>query len=276
MKSSAPAAAREHTPSRVLAVVPARLGSTRLARKMLLRETGRYLFEHTFHAVARCSSITRVVLATDDEEMLAAAREVGVEARLTDPACPSGTDRVFEAFEALERESGPFDVVINVQGDEPEIDAADLAALVAAFGAREVEAGTLAGPLESEEEAASGAVVKVVCDTRGDALYFSRSVIPSRVHARAGADGLDRLRRHIGVYAFRPEALRAFRALAVGRLEAAENLEQLRWLEAGRRMRVVEAARVPRGVDTREDYEGFVRRWRAREGSAKDMRGARN
>lgn len=251
---------------RAVAIVPARLASTRLARKMLLRETGRYLFEATARNAARARSLEAVVLAADSPEVLEAARAVGLEAVATDPACPSGTDRVREALRHLtERGRGPYDVVLNVQGDEPELEPADLDRLVAAFADPEVELATLAGPLEDEEEARSPSLVKVVCDARGDALYFSRAPVPSAVHARPGADPGSARRRHVGVYAFRPAALERFCTLPVGRLERVENLEQLRWLEAGGRIRVLDASGVPRGIDTAEDYAAYVARTAANE-----------
>lgn len=249
---------------RAVAVVPARLESTRLARKMLLRESGRHLFEHTVASVLAASNIERVVLATDSEEIRVAAAEAGVDCLLTSDQHKSGTDRVHEAFERIAAESQDgYDVVINVQGDEPEIDARDLEGLVAAFADPTVEAATLWGRIETEAEAAEPSVVKVVCDARGDALYFTRASAPSRSHSRAGSGNLSALRRHIGVYAFRPAALRDFCALPESELERIENLEQLRWLEVGRKMRTVEAQHVPRGIDTREDYEAFLARFSA-------------
>lgn len=249
---------------RAVAILPARVASTRLARKMLLRETGRYLFEHTALQVARCTAIARVVVATDDERVRAAATEVGLEALMTSAHHASGSDRVHEAWTQLAAGGERADVVVNVQGDEPEIAPEDLARLVAAFADPAVELATLWGPIEDERDARSSSVVKVVLDARGDALYFSRATIPDAGHARPGAPPVE-LRRHIGVYAFRPAALAAFCALAPGELERQESLEQLRWLEAGRRMRVVRATRVPHGVDTPEDYARFVARTGARQ-----------
>jgi len=246
---------------RALAVIPARLGSTRLPRKMLLRESGRYLFEHTVAGVRRARAIERVVLATDSREILEAAQEVGIEALLTSERHASGTDRVHEAFELLERAGeGPWDVVLNVQGDEPEIAGESLDPLVAAFAAPEVRLATLCTPLESEDEARDPAIVKVVLDARGDALYFSRAPIPA---VAAGAAPGPRW-RHVGVYAFRPEALRAFCALERGLLEQRESLEQLRWLEAGESIRVLAASEGSVGIDTAEQYERFLARERAR------------
>ncbi|MCZ6598076.1 MAG: 3-deoxy-manno-octulosonate cytidylyltransferase [Planctomycetota bacterium] len=246
-------------------MIPARLGSTRMPQKMLRRETGRYLFEHTVRAVERSSAVERVVVATDAEEILSAAEEVGIEALLTSAAHQSGTDRVHEAWRLIaEREGADFDVVLNVQGDEPELPPADLDVLVAAFDDPETEIATLCTPIATREEVLDPAVVKVVRDAAGFALYFSRSPVPSLDHPsrpmRPGAPGLQAALRHVGVYAFRPAALQGFCGLPYGALEATENLEQLRWLEAGRRMRVLDATRPTYGIDTEEDYAAFVAR----------------
>jgi len=260
------------SPVRAVAIIPARLASRRLPRKMLLGETGLPLVVHTARNVARSPALARVVVATDAEEIAAAARSHGVEAVLTRPEHASGTDRVHEALLAL---GGDFDVVLNVQGDEPELEPEDLERLAAAFADPAVELATLAGPLGSEAEADAPQVVKVVCDRNGDALYFSRSQVPHRPgagatgaappsYAREDAPPWGQVaRRHVGVYAFRPAALAEFCGLPAGPLERVENLEQLRWLEAGRRIRVLETDHVPLGIDTRSDYDAFVRRVRA-------------
>jgi 3-deoxy-manno-octulosonate cytidylyltransferase (CMP-KDO synthetase) len=244
----------------VLAVVPARLASTRLPRKMLLKRTGSYLFAHTAERVRACAAIQRVVVAVDSPEVLAAAREAGLEAVMTRPEHPSGTDRVHEAAGLVAAPPGGWDVVINVQGDEPDVDPADLARLVHAFADADVVAATPCAPIADAALIASPAVVKVVRDARGDALYFSRAPIPARTHARDAESKVAGALRHVGVYAWRPAALARFCALGPGVLERADNLEQLRWLEAGERMRTVDAAHVPHSVDTQEDYDRFAER----------------
>lgn len=176
---------------------------------------------------------------------------------MTSPDCRSGTDRVAEAARALPGE----DLVLNVQGDEPEIAAADLDRLADAMEADPgIPMGTLACPLASEEEFRSPSVVKVVLDASGCALYFSRAPIPFPRDAGGAAPAL----RHVGVYAFRRAFLDGFASLPQTPLERTEMLEQLRALENGHRIRVVPADRAPPGIDTREDYEAFVRRRRER------------
>jgi len=253
--------------TRALAIIPARLASSRLARKMLLEARGLPLFAHTARNTQASGAFARVVLATDAHEILERARELGLEALLTRAVHTSGTDRVHEAWLALARAGERAEVVVNVQGDEPELDPRDLAALVAAFGDARVRAATLAAPLEDPALCARPNVVKVVVDRNGDALYFSRAPIPADGHAAAeSGPGTNKTihRRHIGVYAFAPAALEQFCALPRGVYEMRENLEQLRWLEAGEKMRVVAATRVPEGIDTQPDFERFVERLHSR------------
>ncbi|HIF41161.1 MAG TPA: 3-deoxy-manno-octulosonate cytidylyltransferase [Planctomycetes bacterium] len=247
-------------PLRVLAVLPARLASTRLERKVLLAETGLPLFAHTASQVNRCDAIKRVLVATDGEEVMEWGTRLGIEVVMTDADHASGTDRVQEAVEQLDE---AFDVILNVQADEPDVEPEDLRRLVRAFECETVEAATLATPLLSADDLASPNVVKVTRDAQGRALYFSRAPIPCRSHARdtdRAPAGAPLALRHVGVYAYRPAALARFCSLEKGALEVAENLEQLRWLEAGHAMTVVDAEHTPRGIDTREDYDAFVER----------------
>jgi 3-deoxy-D-manno-octulosonate cytidylyltransferase len=240
-----------------VAILPARLGSTRLAKKVLLAETGLPLFVHSARNVTRCSAIGRVLVATDSEEVQRAGREHDIEVVMTRADHPSGSDRVREALDALDDAS--IDVVLNVQADEPDVDPEDLLRLVQSFEDRAQQIATLAARITGEGEHANPNVVKVVCDAGGRALYFSRAAIPSNAHAREGAVGIACARRHIGVYAFRPDSLRRFCDLGPSTLEAQENLEQLRWLEAGEPIRVLDTEHPPSGIDTRADYDAFVR-----------------
>lgn len=241
-----------------LVVIPARRGALRLPGKPLLAETGKPLVVHTLEAARAARCARRVVVATDDPGIAAAVEAAGGEAVMTSAGCASGTDRVAEAARALPGE----DLVINVQGDEPEIDPAALDALAAAMEADPgTPMGTLAAPLGDAADLAAPSVVKVVVDAAGFALYFSRAPIP---HQRDPGPEPPRL-RHVGVYAFRREFLADFAAAPPSPLERAEGLEQLRALEAGARIRVVPCGSAPRGIDTREDYDAFVRR--RREGS---------
>jgi 3-deoxy-manno-octulosonate cytidylyltransferase (CMP-KDO synthetase) len=236
-------------------VIPARLRSTRLPEKPLLRETGKYLIQHTVERARQVAGVTAVLVATDDERIAAAVRSFGGDAVMTSPSHATGTDRVAEAVRAR---SEPF--VVNVQGDEPEFAPDEVAALLEAL--REdasLPLGTLAAVAEAPE-LESPSAVKVVLDRRGRALYFSRSRIPFHRDVPAGQAPETPVLRHVGIYAFRREALLAFAALPSTPLERAEKLEQLRALENGWPVHVVVGRRAPPGIDTREDYEAFVRR----------------
>ncbi len=246
-----------------MVIVPARLASQRLPRKMLLRETGRYLFEHTALNALRAERVRAVWVAVDDEELLSAAEEAGLGALATDPAHQSGTDRVREAAQALAARDllSQDEIVINVQGDEPELAPGDLDQLVAAFDAPEVEMATLWVPVRDAAEREDPTAVKLVTGADGRALYFSRCPLPALSHPSAQPDPeAPHGKRHVGVYAFRRAALERFCSLPRGVLERAEGLEQLRWLEHGGAIHALRASTAPPGIDTAEDYAAFVQR----------------
>lgn len=231
---------------RAAAIIPARFASTRFPGKPLAPLLGRPMLAWVVAAAGRATRIDRVLVATDHEGIAAVARQAGAEVVMTSPRCASGTDRVAEAAAGLDAA-----LVVNVQGDEPLLDPADLDALVAAFdGEPELEMATLARPLARAEEYADPNAVKVVCARGGDALYFSRAPIP---HARDGSPPGASVRVHLGIYAFRRAALLAFPGLPPGTLEQLECLEQLRALEAGWRIRVITARGEALGVDTPAD-----------------------
>ncbi len=226
-------------------IIPARYASTRFPGKPLVDILGKPMFRHVFERASRCPALKQVVLATDDERIVAAAREHGVPVVMTAAAHASGTDRVNEAAALL---GVPDDaVVVNVQGDEPALDPAMISQLVAPFADPAVACATLAHPI-GPERAAHPDQVKVVFTAAGDALYFSRAAIP---HPR-GADGAG-FYGHIGMYAYRRRTLARFTALPQGRLERRESLEQLRLLENGIPIRVVLTEQGTRGVDRPED-----------------------
>ncbi len=226
-----------------IAVIPARLGSTRLPRKVLRAIAGQPMLAHVYRAVRASPLLRDVVVATDAEEVMALCRAHGWTCRITSSAHRSGTDRVQEVAGAVAAA-----VYVNVQGDEPLVRPEHLAALLALMQDRAVQVGTLKTPL-----AASGAqnpnVVKVVTDVAGRALYFSRAAIPLD---REGA-GAVRYAKHLGLYAYRKDALDRFCALPESSLERAERLEQLRFLENGVPIHVAETPYDTVGVDTEED-----------------------
>ena len=240
-------------------VIPARLRSTRLPEKLLLDETGKPLIQHTYEAAQQAGRPTGVCVAADDERIAEAVREFGGEVVLTDPAAPSGTDRVAEVAQGMD----DIDIIVNVQGDEPEISGAVIDQVVELLENDPTAVmATLATPIHSRKQLEDPACVKVVFDEQGRALYFSRSVIP---HPR---DWEDRLLepdagcffQHIGLYAYRREFLLQLAQMPPVLLEQVESLEQLRVLAAGKTIMVGVCREATVGIDTPEDYQAFVSR----------------
>ncbi len=238
---------------RAVAVIPVRYGATRLPGKPLLAQTGKPLVRHVWEQVRRAASLDAVLIATDDERIEAACRAFGAQVERTSAAHPSGSDRVAEV---MGRRDEPL--VLNVQGDEPEIDPGDLDRLVARLRDGDEELVTLVRPFDADEQRdwLSPHVVKAVVDARGRALYFSRSPVPHG-DSPLGACA------HQGVYGWRRPALLRFAAAPPGALERRERLEQLRALELGLRIGVVTTAHRSLGIDTPEDYARFVARTEA-------------
>jgi len=234
---------------RILAVIPARYASSRLPGKPLVVIDGRPMVQWVYEAAGRVPSVERVVVATDDTRVAEAVEGFGGEAVMTSPAHPSGTDRVAEAARRIGAE-----VVVNLQGDEPLIDPQVVELAIAPLVAEEaVVMSTLCTRLHDEADWRDPNVVKVVRAANGDALYFSRAPIP---HPREAAS-LERLPayKHLGLYVYRADFLQRLTELPPSPLEQVERLEQLRVLEAGYRIRVVETAHDSIGVDTPDDLE---------------------
>ncbi len=230
----------------IVGVIPARFSSTRLPGKALVDIEGLPMVVRVWRQTARARVLSRVVVATDDERIARAVGAAGGEAMMTSPAHQSGTDRIAEVAAKV-----PAAIYLNVQGDLPFIDPADLDALAAPMRAEEdIAMATLATPITDAGEWRNPNVVKVVCDGRGDALYFSRAPIP---WPREETAPPLQARRHIGVYAYRRDFLLRFAQLEPGVLEGLEKLEQLRALERGFRIRVVASVAPSLEVDTAED-----------------------
>ena len=243
-------------------VIPARLASTRLPRKLLLAETGKTVIQHTYEAARRATRASGICVAADHEEIAAAVRAFGGQVLLTSPDCASGTDRVAE----IARQMPEVEIFVNVQGDEPELSGGAID-LVIDLLARDPGAvmATLATPIRSRRQLEDPACVKVVFDRTGRALYFSRSPIP---HARQWDDNLltaepAAFHQHIGLYAYRRDFLLRVAEIPRTPLERLENLEQLRVLESGYSIAVGVVNEPTIGIDTPEDYRAFVERWRA-------------
>jgi 3-deoxy-manno-octulosonate cytidylyltransferase (CMP-KDO synthetase) len=243
-------------PASFRVVIPARHGSTRLPGKVLMEVAGRTLLEWV-HSRARASAAEEVIIATDDARVAAAAGSWGAQVEITAATHPSGTDRIAEV--ARIRGWAPADIVVNLQGDEPLMPPA-LVDQVAELLRSDANAhiATLSAPFASATALADPSVVKVVCDRHEHALYFSRSPIPWDRDAGAGA--WREARRHIGIYAYRVQALQLMSTWPPSPLERAEKLEQLRALENGLTIRVADAAAAPgQDVNTPEDLAAVGR-----------------
>jgi 3-deoxy-manno-octulosonate cytidylyltransferase (CMP-KDO synthetase) len=233
---------------RAIAVIPARLDSTRLTRKALRDLAGLPLIGHVYRGVRASSLLDGVIIATDSEEIMAVCQKHGWHARMTSTQHRSGTERVHEISNAV-----AADVYLNVQGDEPLTRPEHIASLLEVMQDTDVEVGTLKTPASSLDIPNPNAV-KVVTDAQGRALYFSRATIP---HDRDGA--YPSYYKHLGFYAYRKPALDRFVSLPESSLEKCERLEQLRFLENGIPIHVVETPYDTVGVDTEEDLQRVVR-----------------
>lgn len=243
-----------------LILIPARYTSVRLPGKTLLKETGKYLVQHTYERASLASLADEVVVATDDERVVQAVESFGGRAVLTSPEHRSGTDRVAEAA----RDSDA-DFIINVQGDEPEIEPQAIDMVIQLLERHpNADMSTLASPIRDRERVNDPHLVKVVLDAFGYALYFSRAPIPASKHypELPETEGLNYL-AHVGIYGFRRDFLFRFASLDRSPLERHEGLEQLRAIEHGHKIVVGLSGYQARGVDTPEDYRQFVERWRA-------------
>ena len=238
----------------VLGVIPARLQSTRLPRKVLREIAGRPMLCHVYERTRKSGVCSDVLVATDADEVAQACRRFAIPVMMTSPEHPSGTDRVWEVAQAR-----AADVYVNVQGDEPLITPGHVARLVEPFRNRpETEVSTLC-IVATAEEIASPTVNKVVFGTDGRALYFSKFGIPYDRDRR----GVTRY-KHIGLYAYRKAALDRFHALPPSTLERSEGLEQLRFLEHGIPIVVTETDEPTIGVDTEEDLRAVEALFAAR------------
>ena len=247
----------------VIAIVPARLSSTRLPKKLLLPIAGKPLILWTIEQAKKARNISRVIAATDSEEILYAIQENGGEAILTAETHQSGSDRIAEVAKKLPENS----IIVNVQGDEPLISAATIEKVVEAIlQDNSIQMATTCELIHDAKDVLSSDVVKVVSDENNFALYFSRSPIPFPREAvkkhgtlenalREEKNLILQFRKHSGLYVYRREFLLRYTKLAQTALEKTEMLEQLRALETGARIKVIETSEHSIGVDTPEDFE---------------------
>lgn len=237
-----------------MAIIPARYASTRFPGKPLALLGGKPVIQWVWENVSAMPELACAVVATDDERIAEAVEGFGGRAVMTASTHRSGTDRCGEVIRKLREEGQTFDVAINVQGDEPFVRQEQLRSLVDCFADGEVQIATLKTAIHSTAELMSPNNVKVVCDLRGRALYFSRQPLP---HVR-GVEPEQWMEhhpyfKHVGIYAFRTETLEALVRLQQSPLELCESLEQLRWLENGYEIQVKETAVANIGIDTPAD-----------------------
>ncbi len=242
---------------KILAVIPARYESTRFPGKVLAKQTGKYLIQHIWEQVRKVSLLEDIIIATDSPLVQKACGEFGAKCAMTSPAHQSGTDRIAEAVANLD-----VDVVINVQGDEPEIEPANIELLAKLMiDNPKTKMATLISKFESKEQVENPNIVKAVIDKSRNAMYFSRSVIPyCRKNPPVG--DFNDYYRHLGIYAYTKDFLLTITKLPMGRLEQIEQLEQLRVLENGFQILTGLVSHIAAGIDTPEQYQDFVNRYR--------------
>jgi 3-deoxy-manno-octulosonate cytidylyltransferase (CMP-KDO synthetase) len=234
-----------------IVAIPARLKSTRFPRKVLADIHGRSMLWHVYQGVSKARHISDVWVLTDSQEVLNEAASWGAKAMMTSEECPSGTARIASVANALDA-----DIIVNVQADEPLITSAVVDAVVAALEGSDADMATPIYRIQNIEEVTNPNVVKVVLASDGTALYFSRSPIPHvRDYQVEEWLSLAPFWGHVGVYAFRRAVLGEYLQLPEGQLEQAEKLEQLRLLEAGKRILAVEIDYHPHAVDVPSDLE---------------------
>ena len=238
---------------KVVIVIPARYASQRLPAKPLLKETGKYLIQHVYEAASKSQKAQEVIVATDDPRIYDAVLSFGGRVEMTSEHHKSGTDRMAEVAKKVKA-----DIYVNVQGDEPEISPIAIDDLISKLASQnQASVATLVYPLDPEL-AHNPNIVKVVCDQSGHALYFSRARIP---YPREGNG--ENFLGHIGMYAYYQNFLFIYPDLPPSKLERIEKLEQLRVLESGYKIITAITSYRSQGIDTREDYDAFVRRYNA-------------
>ena len=261
---------------KIIVCIPARYGSTRFPAKVLAKDTGKFLIQHVYEQAKLAKLPDRAIIAADDKRIVDAAKSFGAECIMTNPDCPSGTDRIAEAVGGLD-----FDIVVNLQGDEPEIDPANIDTVARLLiDNPKCQMATLAADFETKEQIADPNLVKVtacsverIADSKklpatryplsadcGKAIYFSRSVIPYD-REKGGTGEIKNYLRHIGIYAYRKDFLLKITKLPQTPLEKLEKLEQLRAIENGFDILVAKVKHTCAGIDTPEQYAEFVKRY---------------
>jgi 3-deoxy-manno-octulosonate cytidylyltransferase (CMP-KDO synthetase) len=240
-----------------IGVIPARLGSTRLAQKVLLDIAGKPMLRHVWESAKRASLLDDIIIATDDEAVMKAAQRFGAKVVLTSTAHKTGTDRITEVVNPLD-----VKVVVNIQADEPLIHPAMINALASELlNNPNLVMATLAKRITSEKDIHDPNIVKVVMDKEGFALYFSRASIPYNRRAESGLFMTQSHYKHIGIYAYTKDFLFTYTNMPLSKLEQIEKLEQLRVLENGYKIKVIETTYDTISIDTQEDLDRVRGLW---------------
>ena len=246
---------------KIIVCIPARYGSTRFPAKVLAKDTGKFLIQHVYEQAKLAKLPDRAIIAADDKRIAQAAESFGAECVMTNPDCPSGTDRIAEAVGGLD-----FDIVVNLQGDEPEIDPANIDTVAKLLVDNPKNSmATLVAEFENKDQVNDPNIVKVVLDKNNIAIYFSRSVIPYD-REKGGIGLVNNYLRHLGIYAYRKEFLLKITKLPQTPLEKLEKLEQLRAIENGFDILVAKVKHTCAGIDTPEQYAEFVKRYKSHRG----------
>jgi len=238
----------------ILGIIPARYGSTRLEGKPLLDICGKPMIQRVYEQAKK--ALNYVVVATDDERIVKAVQKFGGNVVLTSPDHKTGTNRCLEAYRVFTKQKSlKFDIIVNIQGDEPLLSPRQISLLTSCFKDKNTRMATLVIPVKKTESLKDIGVF-VVIDKLKNALYFSRSIIPFVRDTEKGEwQKKHTFYKHVGMYAFKPRALVSFASLQQTSLEVAESLEQNRWLENGKKIKVEITKTATQGVDTFEDLE---------------------
>ena len=233
---------------RIIGVIPARYASTRFPGKPLIDIAGKSMIQRVYEQCLKAKDLSEVIVATDDERIVNHVKEFGGLVMLTSPHHQSGTDRCAEVLANFPEQ---VDVVINIQGDEPFIDPEQINLLISAFNQENTQIATLIKKLSTEDEIKNPNVVKAIFNTRNEAIYFSRNPIPYRRNPEANIHYY----KHIGIYGYSNNTLKAITKLPISDLEKAESLEQLRWIEHGYTITLKETHLETTAIDTPADLE---------------------
>lgn len=237
---------------KVVGIIPSRFGSSRFPGKPLIDLMGKSMIQRVYEGALKATRLHDLIVATDDERIYEHVKSFGGKVAMTSSEHPSGTDRCAEVVETFNLDA---DVILNIQGDEPLIDARQLDQLIAAFEDSSVQLATIASPKLSAEDYINVNRIKVVLDCNKDALYFSRSALPNAHYASDEVKKNYPFLRHIGLYAYRTETLKTIAKFSPTQLEQIESLEQLRWMYHGLKIRVVQTEIETPNIDVPADVD---------------------